>query len=145
MKIRTGFVSNSSSSSFAILGFVITDEVREKVKKLANAEETIKQTQKYWGCSKCDFESPMYIKKPEFCEKCGGKMHEASRVLELEWCDSELFEAIGMSYYSESDWGDVAGFDVDGKTAEEIIEIHKKLVTKLGEATYKVMIGEYAC
>lgn len=34
MKARLGFVSNSSSSSFCILGFKVTDEIRSAAKKL---------------------------------------------------------------------------------------------------------------
>lgn len=35
MKIRKGFVSNSSSSSFCILGVSLTDDIRNKLKEIA--------------------------------------------------------------------------------------------------------------
>jgi len=139
VKIRTGFVSNSSSSSFAVLGFEVTPEIRNKVKKLVGGVK--EQTEERWCCSKCNHEP---VKQPKFCDKCGGEMHTATRVKEIEWDDYELFEAIGMSHYPETEYGDVAGFDVDGKTAEQITELNQKLVEKLGEETYTVMIGEYA-
>ena len=138
MKIRTGFVSNSSSSSFAILGFTVTDAMKEKAKKIASAEKEVE----YWCCPQCGTE-PNYGARPKFCDECGAEMHTATRIEEV--FDYELFETIGLSYYAESEYGDVAGFDVDGKTAEQVIELHNKLVEELGEGTYKILVGEYAC
>lgn len=144
MKVRAGFVSNSSSSSFAIIGFKVTPEIREKIKAIAMKDEEM-ETEEYWACRKCGFEPKN--KKVKFCEKCGGNMDTMTREVMPEWTESdyELFEAVGMSYYGESDCGEVAGFDVDGKSAKSVIELNDKLTEMLGDLGFKMMTGEYAC
>lgn len=142
MKIRTGFVSNSSSSSFAILGTTVSKELKEKAKELSK-DQIGEPTEEYWCCSKCGTEPP-YGKKPKFCDKCGSAMHNATRAVEPDIY--ELFEEVlGLDYYPDSDYGNVVGFNIDGKTIEEVQELHKKLVEKLGENNYKILTGEYAC
>jgi hypothetical protein len=39
MKIRSGFVSNSSSSSFCIYGIEVTEEIQEKIKKFLDPDK----------------------------------------------------------------------------------------------------------
>lgn len=43
MKVRSGFVSNSSTSSFVVCGYKVTDEIMEKLRKLANLKEGAEQ------------------------------------------------------------------------------------------------------
>jgi hypothetical protein len=146
MKIRTGFVSNSSSSSFAILGFEVTDETRAIAKKHANANDL---TEDWWGCTKCDYvvgrSNSMYTKKAQFCGKCGTEMSVISKPKEISnW---ELFESLvpGMDYFDKTDYGSIAGCSVKDLSPEGIIELHKKLVAIFGDIHFSVMVGEYAC
>lgn len=144
MKIRTGFVSNSSSSSFAIIGFEVTKEIREKAIAVAlKDEKTVKED--YWACRKCGFEPSN--KKVKFCEKCGGNMDTMTRDVHPSWDegDYELFEALGLSYYEGTENGDVAGFGIDGASAKRVAELNDKLVEMLGDLKFVILTGEYAC
>lgn len=146
MKVRTGFVSNSSSSSFAILGFEVTNKTRAIAKKHSGVEE---ETEDWWGCPKCDRVtgrmSNSSAKKPQFCDKCGSEMTVISRPKTIS--DYDLFEGLvpGMDYFSETDYGSIAGCSVKDLSPEGIIELHKKLVAIFGDTHFSVMVGEYAC
>lgn len=52
MKVRSGFVSNSSSSSFICIGYLIdkdsTDKTREDFIRLLNSKETIEKYEDLW-------------------------------------------------------------------------------------------------
>lgn len=142
MKIRTGFVSNSSSSSFAVLGFVVDNEIKEKVKRIALKDEEV-ETEEYLCCSKCDFEASSDDVK--FCEKCGEKMETKTREIELDVYD--LFDAVGMSCYCTSDYNNeyVTGFNIETRSAKQISQLNDKLVEMLGDQGFTVISGEYAC
>ncbi len=142
MKIRTGFVSNSSSSSFCILGFKITPEIMEKVRELADKSEKAnnRSPENYWCCTKCGFEPAN--KNVKFCENCGGPMDTATR---LKW-DSEwdMFEAIDMGSYKKTDYGWVCGFNVEGLESAHIITLQNRIVEMFGDVKAIVMSGEHA-
>lgn len=143
MKIRTGFVSNSSSSSFCILGFKVTPEILESVRQLADKSEKAKNRspENYWCCTRCGFEPAN--NKIKFCEKCGGPMDTATR---LEWeGEWEMFEALGMRSYKETDYGWVCGFSAEGTPIEFIIKLHALIVSMFGDVKPTIMSGEYAC
>lgn len=144
MKIRSGFVSNSSSSSFAIIGFEVTDKIRAKIKEIAMKNSEM-ETEEFWACRECGFEPGS--KKVKFCEKCGGAIETSTREVLPEWTESdyELFEAVGMSYYSETEDGEVAGFNVGGESAKGVIELNNKLIEMLGDLGFYIFAGEYAC
>ena len=145
MKVRTGFVSNSSSSSFAILGVEVTDKTRELAKKYSGIEN---EKEDWWGCPKCNkFIARMSssAKKPQFCESCGSEMTVILRPKAIP--DYDLFEGLvpGMDYFNETEYGSIAGCSVKDLSLQSIIELHKKLVDVFGDTHFSVMVGEYAC
>lgn len=116
MKIRAGFVSNSSSSSFCILGIKMTGAIREKLEKLA--EKAYKKKGK---------EIPEDWKEEE--------SSELAYVCGFEFYDDE-----------NSEYGDIIGHDLNGLTPEQVVEVGKELKEAFGdEFTFKVMSGEYYC
>lgn len=139
MKIRTGFVSNSSSSSFCILGLKVTPEINELARKAADDLVDAPQ-EDYWCCRKCGFEPSN--KSVKFCEKCGGPMDTATRIA---WDGkSEIFDALDMAWYSESDYGEIAGFHAEGKSVREITNLQDKLFKLFGKNIEVILMsGEY--
>lgn len=116
MKQRAGFVSNSSSSSFCILGVKMTGAIREKLEKLAEKayKEDGEEIPEDWE----DEESS------ELAYACG-----------LEFYDDE-----------KSEYGDIIGRNLEGLTPEQVVEVGKELKEAFGdEITFKVMSGDYYC
>lgn len=48
MKFRTGFVSNSSSSSFVILGFVLDSNTSKHLEDIVRKKTNSAKTEEYW-------------------------------------------------------------------------------------------------
>jgi PHP family Zn ribbon phosphoesterase len=143
MKLRNGFVSNSSSSSFAIIGFQVTDELKKKIidKYNEEAEESEKEEEKFWACEKCGFEPEKG--KPKFCEQCGGEIKTLIRKIVPDKSDYEVFEAFDLEYHSKTDNGAIAGFSVEGCSTKQVLEFEKELVEIVGKnIDIKIMSGE---
>ncbi len=140
MKIRSGFVSNSSSSSFAVIGIKLTDQLRDVARVYSLIGKT-PEMEEYWCCSKCGFEPRK--NKPDFCEKCGGTMNTSSRPVKIS--DYDLFDGLDLNHYAETDYGEIVGFSVDDKSVNDVLELHKRLIEIFGEQKFKIMVGEYAC
>jgi len=146
MKVRTGFVSNSSSSSFAILGVEVTDKTRELAKKYSGIKEEMED---WWGCPECNRVtarmSNSSSKNPKFCEKCGSEMTVVSRPKDIS--DYDLFEELipGMRYYDETEYGAIVGVSVNDLSVKTLIELNNKLVDVFGDVYLSVMVGAYAC
>lgn len=140
MKIRSGFVSNSSSSSFALIGIKITDHLRE-IAKIYSFGGKAPKMEEYWCCTKCGFEPQN--NKIKFCEKCGGPMDTSIRPVKIP--DYDLFDGLGLNHYDETDYGEIVGFSVDNKSVNDVLELHKRLIEIFGEQNFKIMVGEYAC
>lgn len=144
MKIRLGFVSNSSSSSFCVFGITLTEEIRIIAKKYY--EEHIGETsiaENYFSCPKCKFSSRKCIKK--FCENCGSPIEQLSRLKPIK--NYILFNGLldDLRYIDECDAGSVIGFDVDGLTIEQLIDKNKKLIEIFGDLDFSFISGEESC
>lgn len=138
MKVRNGFVSNSSSSSFCIFGVVVNDKILEIVKKKVKAEAQT-ETEEYMVCEKCGH-TPR--SSPKFCEKCGGNIVTKTREVEYEYEMYEMFEAVGLAYNSD-DYTSYAGVGISGCDVEAIISAQKELEEIFGsEMKFKVYSGE---
>jgi hypothetical protein len=129
MKIRNGFVSNSSSSSFCIMGVTTSESELLPLYLKAmgkDASATIEP-----GCS-CDIDrDAMKEQGYSFCPKCQSKLF-----VEIE-PDEELYEmceALDLDYASE-EYGDAyVGISLkSGKNVEGVIEELRKAEKKLKE------------
>jgi hypothetical protein len=103
MKVRSGFVSNSSSSSFCVLGAYLH---QEKVKELVDVIHTSKNIDGY-GCSKDSWDSNV------------GNIWLSP--------NTDLSE-----YFSREGDTILVGADVDNKSMPEIQEIAAELAEVLG-------------
>lgn len=153
MKIRSGFVSNSSSSSFVIVGIDVPYNLNKKVIEKAKAisEPELVET---LVCDKCGckpfnhYRWPGFPEAGKFCMDCGGNLVEKLTEDEQAYTISWAFDKLSLSYYkSADDW--VAGIEITGKNPEQAI-IAQKEVTKILHENFpeekfeiKVFGGEY--
>ena len=110
MKIRNGFVSNSSSSSFCVFGVNIGDE--GKVKKfLKNVVQINVEDQREQGCEH-DFNRD----KNKFCPECGNTAWEEDEYFDVSEYEDEIKKKIGLDLIPDCYEGDNAfylGVDVE--------------------------------
>lgn len=154
MKVRSGFVSNSSTSSFCIYGVYFEESEKmtnELVLKLTGKDLT--ETRTVNGCN-CEIEREQLAKDGfEFCPKCGSLLSETEEVYE----DFDVYDAVeeacdklGLecSHHSEEGLesedcgpGWIIGYHVSGrggrraakKTPELLEGISAKLKQTFGE------------
>jgi hypothetical protein len=141
VKIRIGFVSNSSSSSFAIFGIETDWEELTKV-FFPDFKKTPKQ--KVSNCAH-SFDREIMA----FCPTCGAKawkVIEAVKTVDQYEVRKKIGE-IDWSIYTETDYGTIVGLELggEGKTSlKELQEFNEEVVSKFGrEASF--LSGEYAC
>lgn len=142
MKIRLGFVSNSSSSSFCILGCRLTKKIKEFILNHP-ALNVQKIEEKKWECPECKFSAKH---NPRFCEKCGSLMGEQIYFVNEKVYIDEACEDLGLTYCSGTEWGELVGVDSSNKSIEELIKLNELLVKILGEGIeFKNISGEREC
>lgn len=142
MKIRSGFVSNSSSSSFCILGCRLTKKIEEIILNHPSLNVQ-KVKEKKWECPECKFSAKH---NPLFCEKCGSKMGEQTYIVNEKLYIDEACEDLGLSYCEGTEWGSLVGVDASSKSVEDLVSLNEMLVGILGEdIEFAIISGEREC
>lgn len=150
MKIRSGFVSNSSTSSFVIVGFGVPykfqDKAISKAKEISGPEFIDSL-----ACEKCGYKPFTNYRNPppKICDQCGGKLSIALVENEKAYTVFWAMEKLGLEYYRHEREGYVAGLNVCGKSPEQAIvaqkEVTKILKEKFPEEKFEIKLfgGEY--
>jgi len=152
MKIRAGFVSNSSSASFVIVGFEVdasdSKEVVKKIFDLSDEDIMEKMKNSFYGEKPEDIEDPDQIK--EFCDELLYDLKDEKK--NFDWLygegsvpDGKMIVGKLLSYIRSDDYGD----NIDGTsefTIEELATTIQELKTKM-ESTEptKVYTGSMCC
>ena len=152
MKIRNGFVSNSSSSSFVISGFYLPNgiEMIEVWKKLFGEDEDFpkrKHPTKVRGCSHREMDA-------KFCPECGKPMwieedYDSEYEDEISDYIYEACDSIGIKYVQDENFigyvlmrvSDSDGFSSGEVDLQEIIDKTEKLKKILGLEDQKAVIA----
>jgi len=110
------------------------------VRKAADALEGDAPQEECWCCSKCGFEPKNEAVK--WCEKCGGQMDTSTHIA---WdSESEMFEALDLVFYPETDYGSIAGINAGGKSVKAINNFQQELFELFGnDVDIMIMSGEY--
>lgn len=134
MKIRSGFVSNSSSSSFAIFGICTDDETLIKGLQLVEQGATIED-----GCNH-SFDRT----KAKFCSECGSPAY-----IEIPPEDIDLYTYFDNTKFTffHDNYHTYVGVDLDmtwEKGKERCQDFYDWALKTFGiKASF--MSGEYAC
>jgi hypothetical protein len=147
MKIRTRFVSNSSTSSFSIFGVETSWEEMSRVL----CPEFVPIEDKMVPACKHDFDR----EKCKFCPECGTEAFAkkyGQKTVEWEDIDRATRE-LGFVFYTECDYDSVIGVELKGKGGKrEALKTRLAELEKAGEKLKELfgkeadfLSGEYAC
>jgi hypothetical protein len=160
MKIRSGFVSNSSTSSFCLIGFEVAgseNEIFEKLfKDLPEVAEILRLRDKPYKKRACSHSETHH----KYCGECGQPMWietDVEEIIEKKLCSLrwKVLQKANIEI-EETDWGTVVGtkpvsdWEYETKAdidllglVEKMNEIRRKL--NLGEKSVSFFAGTDAC
>jgi len=156
MKVRTGFVSNSSSTSFAILGLEVSKRIKDafetmEINKIKKEQDKKGIPEFIDGCNHT-FDRETY----SFCPYCGNKEQiknpEYEEELDYDFDLYDFFEDYGWEHHRETEYGDIFGICISSipedstiKEAKEkfIAYVNKYSGMNISANQVSLMIGSY--